>query len=848
MGRFPIIAGQGNVVGYVPPVDQANGRIYPPATESLVRTSLTVTGTISLLTVRLRAINVGTSSINLINVDIKSQDPTSTTAYPGWGDANGNNRTDVKDILYVIKSWFTEIGDPNYNPNADFDGTSFIDVMDLAITSSNFGRIWDGTGSPPQTPTLSDIPVTLQDSSVTPVPDTTPPTTTIYLQGTPGSPPWYISDVVVTLTANDPGSGIAQTDYSFDGVTWITYTNPFDVTAEGTTTIYYNSTDNTGNTEPTKSETVYVDKNGPLITISSPTAQSYPQSGTLTINFNAVDTTSGVASVTATVGQDPATIYIDPTTSMALVGQPFTVTVCVADVVDLLAWQFSMSFDPSILECNNVAIPPDNVFAGRTIISPGPTIDNSAGTLAWGTTILGGEPTFTGTGKLCEIQFTPKSVGTSTLTFTNTPVDTLLYDSNILEIPFTAEDGFFTTSPFVEEHDVAVTGVAAIPSFVVAGEPVTILVDVQNQGNSAETFDITAYFDSNAIATQTVTLLPFGGTTTLTFNWDTTGVPLGLYEIKAEASPVAGETDINDNTFTDGQVSVMIPVTSGQQFDLSTLEPGEYVLTVIATDNAGNTATSSVTFNVINTPAGTNVVVPIPDAALDVTFTTVTGSGTTQATTSNTGPSVPTGFTLGNPPLYYDITTTATYSGQIQIAIDYDSRFTNEANLRLLQWDSGTDEWLDVTTNIDTTNHIIYGQVSHLSIFAVVRAPSIPASIDVNPDTLNLMSNGKWITSYIELPEGYNVRNINASTVLLNNTIPAALSTPLTIGDYDSDGIPDLMVKFDRASVAALILRNCVLEHNTAKATLTLSGKLEDETPFQGSATIVAMLPRGIKI
>ena len=33
----------------------------------------------------------------------------------------------------------------------------------------------------------------------------------------------------------------------------------------------------------------------------------------------------------------------------------------------------------------------------------------------------------------------------------------------------------------------------------------------------------------------------------------------------------------------------------------------------------------------------------------------------------------------------------------------------------------------------------------------------IPATIDFDPDTLNLGSNGKWVTVYIELLTGYDV-------------------------------------------------------------------------------------------
>ncbi len=59
---------------------------------------------------------------------------------------------------------------------------------------------------------------------------------------------------------------------------------------------------------------------------------------------------------------------------------------------------------------------------------------------------------------------------------------------------------------------------------------------------------------------------------------------------------------------------------------------------------------------------------------------------------------------------------------------------------------------------------------------------------------------------YIEIP-GYDINTIDVSTVTLNTTngsVPAQLS-PIEIGDYDSDGIPDLMVKFERQAVIGIV-------------------------------------------
>lgn len=87
--------------------------------------------------------------------------------------------------------------------------------------------------------------------------------------------------------------------------------------------------------------------------------------------------------------------------------------------------------------------------------------------------------------------------------------------------------------------------------------------------------------------------------------------------------------------------------------------------------------------------------------------------------------------------------------------------------------------------------------------FDDLRVSPIPigAEVAINPDTLNLKSNGEWITAYIELPEGQNVNDIDVNSILLNGTIPVDAEAPTEVGDYDLDDFPDLMIKFDRATV-----------------------------------------------
>lgn len=111
-----------------------------------------------------------------------------------------------------------------------------------------------------------------------------------------------------------------------------------------------------------------------------------------------------------------------------------------------------------------------------------------------------------------------------------------------------------------------------------------------------------------------------------------------------------------------------------------------------------------------------------------------------------------------------------------------------------------------------------------------IYIPSIPSTINIDPDTLNLKSKGIGITSYIELPEDYDLADIDISTILLEDTISAE-ANPTEIGDYDNDGIADLMVKFDMSAVQG------ILEVGD-EIVITVMGELTDGTPFEGSDTI----------
>ncbi|MEA3409807.1 MAG: FlgD immunoglobulin-like domain containing protein, partial [Candidatus Eisenbacteria bacterium] len=116
---------------------------------------------------------------------------------------------------------------------------------------------------------------------------------------------------------------------------------------------------------------------------------------------------------------------------------------------------------------------------------------------------------------------------------------------------------------------------------------------------------------------------------------------------------------------------------------------------------------------------------------------------------------------------------------------------------------------------------------------------SLEATVDFHPSTLNCGSHGRFVTCYIELPEGYDPADIDVSTVALNDEL-AALLHPTGVGDEDNDGIPDRMVKFDRADFVELLPPG---EHVEA----VVSGELNDETSFAGTGFVRVICKPGLR-
>lgn len=116
-------------------------------------------------------------------------------------------------------------------------------------------------------------------------------------------------------------------------------------------------------------------------------------------------------------------------------------------------------------------------------------------------------------------------------------------------------------------HDVSVldvttskTGCLPKPT---AGQGYNVGIDVTvgNQGDFAETFNLTVYANTieTVIATFSDIALESGISITLNCTWNTTGFAYGDYTLIAYAWPVENETNISNNFMVDGMVYVGIP-------------------------------------------------------------------------------------------------------------------------------------------------------------------------------------------------------------------------------------------------------------------------------------------------
>lgn len=172
------------------------------------------------------------------------------------------------------------------------------------------------------------------------------------------------------------------------------------------------------------------------------------------------------------------------------------------------------------------------------------------------------------------------------------------------------------------------------------------------------------------------------------------------------------------------------------------------------------------------------------------------------------------------------------------LAVDY-----QDGNIYVADWNGTLHKMNPNDGNIVWSKNLGY-QICRISVENELHG-FVNATVAFDYDALNLKSIGDWVIAYVELPEGYNVNGIDVSTVMLNGTISAELA-PTAVGDYDGDGIPDLMVRFNRTLLVEYLISNNITSGN---ATLNITGLSTQETePIHRVVTVALEGSSEIKV
>jgi hypothetical protein len=176
-------------------------------------------------------------------------------------------------------------------------------------------------------------------------------------------------------------------------------------------------------------------------------------------------------------------------------------------------------------------------------------------------------------------------------------------------------------------------------------------------------------------------------------------------------------------------------------------------------------------------------------SAVSLSFETVANAGATQLTVTGSGPPPPANYAPVGDPLYYDLTTTATHTGNIDLCFDYGgTTLEGKAGLALLHF--GQFGWVDITTSRDEVNRRICGRSLGFSTFSILQQTiQTPVLAPFSGTTLNTFiptlswSGVSGATSYTI--EYANNASFTGSVTVTGLTLTSYTFTgPLTDGSY----------------------------------------------------------------
>jgi hypothetical protein len=104
---------------------------------------------------------------------------------------------------------------------------------------------------------------------------------------------------------------------------------------------------------------------------------------------------------------------------------------------------------------------------------------------------------------------------------------------------------------------------------------------------------------------------------------------------------------------------------------------------------------------------------------------------------------------------------------------------------------------------------------------------AIVGYLDLEPDVINLKSNGKYVTGYLELPSGYSLNDVFVPSIKLNDCVyvETCFKAHIDDGYGDSNGANKLMMKFQKDRFLETLVPG-------DEVTVHIDGVLRDGTHF----------------
>ena len=133
---------------------------------------------------------------------------------------------------------------------------------------------------------------------------------------------------------------------------------------------------------------------------------------------------------------------VPETYQAAVASQAITLSIDISNVVDLGGFEFTLSFDPAVVQASTATLGDFLASTGRSVSALPVQVDNINGTLTFGAFSFGTGAGPSGAGTLAQVVFTPRAVGTTTLTLQKVQVTNT--SGNVFNI--TTRDGQLTIS------------------------------------------------------------------------------------------------------------------------------------------------------------------------------------------------------------------------------------------------------------------------------------------------------------------------------------------------------------------------------------------------------------------